>query len=117
MNVISLIRQLSHFLGIRENETVQLLQQQREILHHGIEGFAEVIHLHAYERQAGKLLQVQLWLKLKKPDGCFIYTHSRTLINNNHIPERGTILRVRYIPQNLSSVIIVGEENSGKLIL
>lgn len=99
-------------LGIDKKEVLQLVQLQREILRHGHEGTAEVLRRYIYDRRIGKQQRVELWLKLKKSDSCFIYTHSLALIGNSNIPSTGSVVRIRYLPQNLSTVIILGEEKA-----
>ncbi len=112
MNVISLIKQVRYLLDIDNKEILQLLQQQREILRHGHEGTAEILRRYIYDRRIGKQQRVELWLKLKKSDSSFVYTYSLALIDNSNIPSCGSVVRIRYLPKNLSTIIILGEEKA-----
>lgn len=94
--------------GDRKAEKMQLLQQQRVLLHQGMEATAEVIDTTLFEDKIGGMFPVKLWLKLKKADGSFIFTHTHTLVSLNHVPGKGQQLRIKYLPENLASVLILG---------
>ncbi len=93
--------------GERKAEKLQMLQQQHRLLLHGLEASAEVIDATLYTDKIGNLLPVKLWLKLKKSDGSHIYTHSHTLISLNNVPSKGQTMRIKYFPDNLSSILIL----------
>lgn len=95
------------FARERKTEKLKLLQQQRMLLHLGLEATAEVMDTSLFEDRVGSLLPVRLWLKLKKADGSFIYTHTHSLVSLGHIPVKGETLRVKYLPENLSAVLIL----------
>ncbi|MGC4101309.1 hypothetical protein [Ferruginibacter sp.] len=94
-------------VSTEKKELRQLLRQQRHVLHTGLEGHAEVIHATPFNRYIGRLQQVQLWLKLKKTDGNYMYTHSNTLVNGACIPQCGHVVRIRYVPGKPEVVIIM----------
>ena len=99
---------LSRFTGdSRKSEKFRLLQQQRHLLHEGLEATAEVIDASLFDEKVGSMFPVRLWLKLKKKDGCFIYTHANTLLPFNSLPGKGQMLRIKYFPENLSVVLIL----------
>ena len=95
------------FAGERKAEKLQLLRQQHVLLHQGIESTAEVIDSSLSNGKVGSLLTVRLWLKLKKIDGSFVYTHANTLLSMRQIPVKGQMLRVKYLPENLSSILVI----------
>jgi hypothetical protein len=95
------------FSGSKKIESRQLLKQQRILLYQGYEGTAEVLDVLLLEERVGRLLPVRLWLKLKKADGSFIYTYSNSLLNRNRIPLKGQKLLLKYLPDDLSSVLIL----------
>ena len=86
---------------------MRLLKQQRYLLHQGLETSAEVMGTSLTDDKVGSLLPVRLWLKLRKTDGSFIYTHTQTLVPLNHIPGKGQRLRIKYLPENLSHILIL----------
>ena len=91
----------------RKGEQLRLLKQQRYLLHQGLETSAEVMGTSLTDDKVGSLLPVRLWLKLRKTDGSFIYTHTQTLVPLNHIPGKGQRLRIKYLPENLSHILIL----------
>jgi hypothetical protein len=95
------------FTGERRAEKLRLLQQQRMLLHQGLEATAEVMDTTLFDDKVGSMFPIRLWLKLKKADGSFIYTHTRSLVSISHIPVRGQVLRIKYLPENLSAVLIL----------
>jgi hypothetical protein len=86
---------------------LQLLQQQHVLLHQGLETTAEVMDAALQNNTVGDMLLVKLWLKLKKTDGSFSYTHTQTLLSLRNLPGKGQLLRIKYLPEDLSSVVIV----------
>ncbi|HWR33231.1 MAG TPA: hypothetical protein VN451_06890 [Chitinophagaceae bacterium] len=107
MKFTSLVRRMYKWASGKNAERFRLLQSQRLLLRQGIVATAEVIETSLAEESVGNLLPVRLWLKLKKADGSFIYTHTITLVPLKDIPVGGQILRIKYLPENLSSVIIL----------
>ena len=108
MKLISSTGWLARILGReRKTEKLSLLQQQQLLLHEGHEGSAEVMEATLFENKVGSLFPVKLWIKLRKPDGSFIYTHTHSLVQGNHIPGRGQQIRIKYIPENLSAILIL----------
>lgn len=95
------------FTGERKAEKLRLLQQQRLLLHQGLEATAEVMDTTLSEDKVGSMFPIRLWLKLKKADGSFIYTHTHSLVSISHIPGRGQVLRIKYLPENLSAILIL----------
>ena len=86
---------------------MRLLQQQRYLLHQGIEASAEIMETVLFEDKVRNMLPVRLWIRLKKADGTFIYTLTYTLITQNHIPGKGQIVKIKYLPDNLSTILIL----------
>jgi hypothetical protein len=108
MKIQSVIRRLSKMIdGKREKNKSHLFQQQRFLLHEGLETNAEVIDSTVYDEKVGGMQPVRLWVKLKKTDGSFIYTYTQTLVPFNLIPGKGQKLRIRYLPDNLSFIVIL----------
>lgn len=108
MKLISSTGWLARMLGReRKTENISLLQQQLLLLHEGYEGSAEVMEATLFENKVGSLFPVKLWIKLRKPDGSFIYTHTHSLVQGNHIACRGQQIRIKYIPENLSAILIL----------
>jgi hypothetical protein len=88
-------------------EQLRLLKQQRYLLHHGLETSAEIMSVSVIEDKVGNLFPVRLLLKLRKTDGSFIYTQTQTLVPLNHIPGKGQSLRIKYLPEDLSHILIL----------
>lgn len=108
MNILSVLPWLSRLnLRSRKETRLRQLQQQRRLLHQGLETSAEVMGASLLEEKVGSLLPVRLWLKLRKTDGSYIYTHTQTLVTLNHIPGKGQTLRIKYLPENLSQILII----------
>ena len=108
MNLLSAfpwLRRLHH--RSQKEARLRQLQQQRRLLHDGLETSAEVMGTTLSEEKVGSLLPVRLWLKLRKSDGSYIYTHAQTLVSLDHIPGKGQTLRIKYLPENLSLVMIL----------
>ena len=102
------IQRFRKYFGLGLNkELLQLLEQQQLLLHSGIDGSAEVIRTTLFDRTISRMHRVQLWLKLKKADGSYIYTHANTLVLYSDIPSVGSILRIRYAPDNFKVVVKV----------
>jgi len=94
-------------MGANKAIGYRLLQQQRNILHQGMEASAEVMDASLMEEKVGRMLPVRLWVKLRKADGSYIYTHTQTLVSLNNIPRKGQLLRIKYLPENLSAILII----------
>ncbi len=108
MKIHSLIRNIYRLIiGDAIPERFQLLKHQQFLLHEGMEASAEVMETSVIEDKVGNMLPVRLWVKLKKPDGSFIYTHTQALVAFNMVPRKGQKLRVKYLPGNLSSILIL----------
>ena len=108
VNINMQIQRFRKYFGLGLNrELLQLLEQQQLLLHSGIDGSAEVIRTTLFDKTIRCMHQVQLWLKLKKADGSYIYTHANTLVFYSDIPAAGSMLRVRYSPDNLKVVVIL----------
>ena len=88
-------------------EKLQLLKQQQFLLRGGMEASAEVMDAAIFENKAGNTFIVKLWIKLKKGDGSFVYTHTHSLVPLNMVPGKGQMLRVKYLPGNLSAILIL----------
>lgn len=95
------------FPGRKRSEKLRLLREQRQILHQGMETTAEVLDSTVYGDKVGNLLPVSLWIKLKKTDGTYSFTHSKTLVSLRRIPAKGQLLRIKYYPDNTESVVII----------
>ena len=107
MKLNSLVQWTYKWFSGNNAKGLNLLLHQRLLLHQGIVATAEVIEASLSEDKVGSLLPVRLWLKLKKTDGSFIYTHTLTLVSLKDIPVGGQTLRIKYLPDNLSSVVIL----------
>jgi hypothetical protein len=86
---------------------LKLIKEQRRLLKEGMPAYAEVIETDILGDRIGNLQAVQLWLKLQRPDGSFVYTHARTVIHSSAIPGKGQLLNIKYMPQDLSTVVII----------
>ena len=84
-----------------------LVQQQRFLLRQGLEATAEVMDASLIDEKVGSQFPVRLWLKLRKSDGSYIYTYSNTLVPLSHVPGKGEVLRIKYLPDNLSIILII----------
>lgn len=95
------------FPGWKKAEWLRLLQQQRRLLYTGSEATAEIIDVFFNEEKIGNLLSLKLWIKLRKTDGSFLFTHTNTIVSKNHVPGKGEKVRVKFFPENLSSILIM----------
>jgi hypothetical protein len=103
----ALEKMVEKLLGHEKSTEYKWLEQQQQILNHGLETSAEVMDVSLENEKIGSLLPVRLWLKLKKSDGSFIYTHTQALVPLNLLPGKGQILRIKYMPENISTVLIL----------
>ena len=94
-------------VGANTIKAYRLLLQQRQLLYSGIEVSAEVMDILLMEKAIGAMHLIRLWIKLKKTDGSFIYTHTEALVALNSIPQKGQSLRIKYFPENLSSILVL----------
>jgi hypothetical protein len=93
--------------GGSKKECWLMLEQQRALLHHGVESTAEVLDTYVFDESMGNLFPVRLWVKLKRNDGNFIYTHTSTLMSLKEMPGKGQTLKIKYFPDNLSSILVL----------
>lgn len=108
MKVIQLIKSiLLTLLHNNNGEQVQLVKQLQHLVTKGIETQAEILDAQVEEDKVGKLYEVQLWVRLQKNDQTFIYTKTRTLLQWSKIPCKGQILKVRYFPHDLNSILLL----------
>jgi len=103
-----LISSLQQFLfNNRRVETLQMLKQQRFLLHQGLETTAEIMETMQTDEQVGSLLPVRLWIKMRNVDGSFTYLHTHSMIMMKHIPEKGQVVHIKYLPGKLSNILIL----------
>jgi len=108
MKIVQAINKLYEILiGAGELKAYRLLQQQRELLYRGIEVTAEVIDISLLQKAVGTMHLIRLCIKLKKTDGSFIYIPTEALVPLNSIPQKGQWLRIKYFPEDLSSVMVM----------
>jgi len=93
--------------GNRRSERLQLLKHQRLLLRSGLEATAEVMDAVLFEDRVGSQLPIKLWIKLKKVDGSFLFTHTKTLVPISKIPSKGQLLQIKYIPGDIDSIVIL----------
>lgn len=98
------------FPGWKRAEYFRLLQQQRLLLQKGTETTAEIMDAAFFEDNTGSLLPMRLWVKLKKADGSFIYTHASTVVNYKQVPGKGETVKIKYLPDNFSSILILSKK-------
>lgn len=103
-----IISSLQQFLfRNRRAEALQIIKQQRFLLHQGLETTAEIMETMLTDEQIGSLLPVRLWIKMRNVDGSFIYLHTYSMIMHKHIPEKGQVVHIKYLPGNLSNILIL----------
>ena len=103
-----IISSLQQFLfRSRRAEALQIIKQQRFLLHQGLETTAEIMETMLTDEQIGSLLPVRLWIKMRNVDGSFIYLHTHSMIMMKHIPEKGETVHIKYLPGNLSNILIL----------
>jgi hypothetical protein len=108
MKFNSLVMRLFKLIaGEKKVDKLCLLRQQRVLLHKGLDSVAEVMDAVLLDDRVGGRFPVRLWLKLKKTEGGFIYTHTKSLVSPGNMPGKGELLRIKYLPGNLSSVLIL----------
>lgn len=108
MKLVDAVHKIYEVLaGANTARAYRLLLLQRQLLYSGIEVSAEVMDILLMEKTIGAMHLIRLWIKLKKTDGSFIYTHTEALVELNSIPQKGQWLRIKYFPENLSSVLVL----------
>lgn len=108
MKIGRIIYQLYELLiGADKAGSLRLLHQQRQLLATGIEVWAEIVQVSMLPKMTGTLQQAHLSIKLKRLDGSFLYTNTKTLISLNKIPQQGQTLRIRYLPDDLSAIMLM----------
>jgi hypothetical protein len=95
------------FSGNKRAIQLKLLRELRQVLYYGLETSAEVIDADLQNDLVGGLVQVKLMLKMKKTDGSYSYTNTSTLVALRHIPDKGALLHIKYIPDNPDTVVIL----------
>jgi hypothetical protein len=85
-----------------------ILERQRELIHLGIETCAEVMDVFVYKDKVGGLRSIRLWIKIRKADGSFFFTYTHSLAPDHKLPVKGQVLVIRYFPDNLAAVAILG---------
>jgi hypothetical protein len=104
----TIISSLQQFLfNNRRVEALQMLKQQRFLLHQGLETTAEIMETMQADEQVGSLLPVRLWIKMRNVDGSFMYLHTHSMIMLKNIPEKGQIVHIKYLPENPSNIVIL----------
>jgi hypothetical protein len=102
------VRHIIRFVnGSKRSEKLLLLQQQRLLLQTGLEATAEVMNAVLFEDRVGSQLPIRLWIKLKKADGSFLFTHTKTLVPISKIPGKGQLLRIKYKPDDVNTIVIL----------
>ncbi|HMX77034.1 MAG TPA: hypothetical protein PK695_12480 [Chitinophagaceae bacterium] len=86
---------------------LQLLREQRQILCNGVQTTAEVIDTGMQNDIVGNMVQIRLMLKLKKADGSYLYSNTASLVTLRHLPGKGDLLHIKYIPDSLDMVVIL----------
>ena len=108
MKLLAVIRGFYRLiLSNKRIEYLKLLQQQRFLLREGMEASAEIIETLMFDEKVGSMRPARLWVKLRKTDGTYIYTHTSTLVTLSHVPGKGEIVKIKYIPDNLSTILIL----------
>lgn len=103
------LHQLVSWAASRKRKMQALLQQQGIVMQQGVEGSAEIIHYYITEISAGKKQLVQLWIKLQTIDGSYRYTHTHAWLPKNNALYNGAVHTIRYMPQQLSVIIIINK--------
>lgn len=94
------------FAGWRKAECFKILKQQRNLLQTGLEATAEIMDATLLDDKTGRWMLLRLWIKLRKADGSFVYTHTNTVVSINQIPGKGETVRIKYTPDNFSTILI-----------
>lgn len=84
-----------------------MLKQQRMLLYHGHETTAEVISPVIVNDKIGNMFPILVWLRLRKPDGSYTFTDTYSLVSGEQIPGTGQLLRIKYMPDNISVILIL----------
>ena len=108
MKILQAIHKAYEILvGTDRLKAYRFLQQQRQLLYSGIEVSAEVMDISLMQKAIGTMHLVRLCIKLKKADDSFIYIPTKALVSLNNIPQKGQLLRIKYFPEDLSSVMVM----------
>jgi hypothetical protein len=95
------------FGNAKRRKNLYQLQQQHYLHKYGIETTAEIMESFLLDERIGNYLPTRLWLKLRRPDGILIYTHSNILVNIRQRLVKGQTVKIKYLPGNLSSILII----------
>jgi hypothetical protein len=92
---------------LKGNRSIALIQQQRNLLRFGFSATAEVMDVFIKTKRAGNMFCTKLWIRIKKNDNSFVYTHTNTLLAPGKIPTVGSTLHIKYLPEDLSAVAVL----------
>lgn len=79
---------------------------QRLLLHHGKQISAEVLNATIDEDKIGSLFPIKLWLKIKLENGTSTIMQTKTLAPLDKFPEKGKIIKIKYLPNDPRSILI-----------
>ncbi len=88
----------------RKNE--EQLQQQQFLLRTGVPATARVLDMVMEDSEVSGYVQLHFW-GMVKMQGSISYHHFKTLMNKAEIPSVGQEIRIRCIPEDLSTIVIV----------
>ena len=95
-------------IGRRRAEHLRLAKQLHLLRYKGIETTAELIDVTMLEYKTGNNIPLLLWVRMEMPEKSLVYTHAYTLVSRSGMPHRGEKLRIKYLPDDISTVLIVG---------
>ena len=83
------------------------LQQQRFLLRSGMQGVADVVEVQRKTCRVNDLVEIKLAVGIHKPDGRVMFAESYSVVNINKVPFPGEKLRIWFIPQDTSYILIL----------
>lgn len=85
---------------------MEQLQWQSYLLHSGIPATAEVLDISVKKSDVPDFVMVNMWVKLKHQDNITVQrVHSQ--INKNMLPRKDQVIHIKFLPENMSQVIVL----------
>jgi|KBSSwiS6_1023812.scaffolds.fasta_scaffold11633_2 hypothetical protein len=83
------------------------LQQQRFLLRTGMQATADVVEIQKKGIRINNLVEIKFVLGIHKPNGQMMLAESYSIVNIDKIPLPGQKLKIWFIPQDTSYILIL----------
>jgi hypothetical protein len=83
------------------------LQQQRFLLRTGMQAVADVVEIQKKGIKINNLVEIKLVLSIHRSNGQIMLAESYSIVNIDKIPFQGQKLKIWFIPQDTSYILIL----------